>query len=195
MAECYEAPLTDVVRNLPLLNDLFEDAALEPGARVPLQPSPNTDMHVQLMAGPCEPSLMDLVGNLPLLDDLFEEDPNYGEMVDSTSNCSREILVKDAEDQFKDGDCERPRADFVHDPSMFDKLFEGDAVPEEMDCSTFTSTQPLPCTTKKYDYADRWDDDEAYYSYSSMSEEKGWPGSGDSTFVSISVLFREMLGC
>ena len=182
MAERCEPSLTDLVHNLPLLDDLFDNAALdetEPGALMASQPS-----IIKSTSGDRERPLADLVRYIPTFDDLFEEESALEEMDCSVSTPSRQDLHRvGMEDQIEAEGCERPPADLVNDLSMLDELFEGDAVPEEADHSTRISAEPIPCSTGRWEDSSGWHD-EAYYSYSSVLDDTSWLAADVSTFVS-----------
>jgi hypothetical protein len=187
MAECDEEPMMDLVHNLPQLDDLFEDAVLDEmeseTLMLPSQPLSKMNMDVHSMSGYWDPPLTDLVRNLPSLDDLFDENSAFEDTDHSKSTRSRQDLIKHVEDQIEAEHCQRPPRDLVNDLSMLDELFEEDAVLEEVNHFTRIPPAPVPCSTKKYDDSGHWDDDEAYYSYSSVLEETSWLAVDESTFV------------
>lgn len=190
-----EPSLIDLVSKLPLIEDPFEeDSVVDGSAFISSEPTPRVNMDERYHAKYGQRFLADIVSALPVLDDLFEEDSVLERMDCSTTVPSKQALLKDADRQVQTENCERSRADVVSDLAMLDDLFEQDSFPEEMDYSTSTPSQPIPCSSKRYDYTGgHWDDDEAYFSYNSVSEGNSWLAAQDPAYVSVVLSLTTMM--
>ena len=173
-----EPALMDLVSNLPLLDDLFDEApVLEVGDEsnhMCLDPNLRMDVSDPYKVEYGQRSLSDLVGSLPWLDDLFEEDSVPQEVDYSVSMLRQHAPIGHDDRQAKTERRERLPADVVGDLAELEDMFGQDSFPEEMDDPTFVPSQPVPCVTKRDGQTGHWDDDEAYFSSNSDSEEQCW---------------------
>lgn len=187
MAAFYERPLTDLVSNLPMLDDLLEDdyflEDMDYSTTIPSEPALRMNDGFQLRTKCGQLPLMDLVNTDLVLDDRFGEDGMFEAVEYTGSVPSHQILTTNADREIEADLCKRPPADIVGDLVMLDDLFEEDILLNEMDCSTFTTSHPIACPDKKRHYENDWDDDEAYFSYNSISAENSWLTAEDPAYV------------
>lgn len=111
---------------------------------------------------------------------LDTEDMDYSARVPST-----QILVGDVDRQFMVAHGQWPPVAIFSDHVMLDDPLQEDFNLDEKDYSTFRPSQPIPCYTKKEEFASRWVDDEAYFSYNTVEEENGWLATEDLEYVSV----------
>jgi hypothetical protein len=126
-----------------------------------------------------------LVNEITPLNGLSGEVLDTEEMDYSARIPSDQILVGDMDRQFMVAHGQWPPVAIFSDHVMLDDPLQEDSNLEEMDYSTFHPSQPIPCSTKKEEFASRWDDDEAYFSYSTVEEENGWQATEDLAYVGV----------
>jgi hypothetical protein len=147
------------------------------------QPVRAAAINGQSKAECCQHSLTGFVNQLPQMNDLLEKNGLLEESGYSQPVYSQQFLPRYGDSQLKGDCCEQPPADLANGLSMLDDLFEDDTVFEETCFPIPTSTMAVPCSMKKFHNSTNWDDDEAYFSYSALSEESGWLAGGDPAFV------------
>ena len=170
-----EPPLMELVSNLPRLDDFFEESAyLEPDGPSPPISRLDIDCHRDGTR-----SLADLVNAMPYLDDFFDEDSVFAEMDCSTSMPARRIITRSTERYVEPELGERPPPHIVSDLAMSEDLFEEeDLIPHVVHHSAFVTPPPIPFSTKEHGPDSQWDEDEAYFSENSVSEDNTWHAAG-----------------
>lgn len=178
MAKGSKQPLAELVDEIPILDDFFEEHSIPEyiDDSTFLDPDPMLKMTVDGLFD-TEHSKRPL-DDFPLPDQCYERQSTVGYGDGSSVMLPPSGLLGD--DQAEVDYPQMASVNIHSDIIMRDSVFQEDDILEEVNYSSFTPPRPIPYTAKQYQ-----NDDETCFSYASTWEGSDWLASEDTTYVRI----------